>query len=102
MASESIAHSAFGLKGYIDSEPIRARGIIVKYHTFHRSRSKTRFVSFAFHFLSFFIIYKNAIQLTLARSDVQGGEGVVFLSFLLEDKTSASVWICIYVRGLRK
>ena len=28
MASESIAHSAFGL---IDSEPIRARGIIVKY-----------------------------------------------------------------------
>ena len=30
MASESIAHSAFGLMGYIDSEPIRARGIIVK------------------------------------------------------------------------
>ena len=30
MASESIAHLAFGLVG-IDSEPIRARGIIVNY-----------------------------------------------------------------------
>ena len=30
MASESIAHSAFGLMGF-DSGPIRARGIIVKY-----------------------------------------------------------------------
>ena len=29
MASESIAHSAFGLMGF-DSEPIRARGISVK------------------------------------------------------------------------
>ena len=32
MASESTAHSAFNLMGfYIDSEPIRAREIIVKY-----------------------------------------------------------------------
>ena len=30
MASESIAHSAFGLMGY-DSEPIQAGAIIVKY-----------------------------------------------------------------------
>ena len=30
-ASESIAHSAFGSSA-IDSEPIRARGIIVNYH----------------------------------------------------------------------
>ena len=29
MGSESIAHSAFGLMGYIDSEAMRARGIIV-------------------------------------------------------------------------
>ena len=40
MASESIAHSAFGLMGY-DSEPIRAREIIVKYpETMTRSRPK--------------------------------------------------------------
>ena len=33
MASETIAHSAFCLMA-IDSEPIRARGIIVKYSRF--------------------------------------------------------------------
>ena len=33
MVSESIAHSPFGL---IDSEPIRARGIIVKYYCWYR------------------------------------------------------------------
>ena len=54
------------------------------------------FISSAFHFLSFFIIYKNAIELTLGRLDVERGEGgrgggVIFLSFFLVDKTSASV-----------
>jgi len=33
MASESIAHLAFGLSWAIDSEPIRARGIIVNYYS---------------------------------------------------------------------
>ena len=59
--------------------------VVVKLDLFH-----LRFI-----FFLFFIIYKNAIELTLGRLDVQGGEGggggVIFLSFFLVDKTSASV-----------
>ena len=39
MASESIAHSAFSLMGYIDSKPIRAWGIIVKYTMYNNQLS---------------------------------------------------------------
>ena len=39
MASESIAHSA---SWAIDSEPIRARGIIVRYYVFEQSQKERR------------------------------------------------------------
>ena len=56
MASESIAHLAFGLMA-IDSEPIRARGIIVNYH-FHAARRSRRV---AFQSLRLFLPEDNQI-----------------------------------------
>ena len=56
MDSEAIAHSAFGLTIWaIDSEPIRARGIIVKY-TKYRSVS-VMFDTFLYIYSYIFLEY---------------------------------------------